>query len=282
MRDIDLLMQDIRCCDEVVMTEENKLEFTWECWFDVDAYFGTDTQHGDEVWLDFLTYWDRFSNEVTAFYVVNSDSKIERHEWKLTGEEQKFLRQKMEQYIGGLVKFYDDCDGKDNLAKWEIEEGKYFRLKTGFAGYSKYNGDIVSVVRPCDERDFVRADRFTSIYIVRTSDGSQLTVFDDELEKLYNRNEDCRYIISLTKIDDETYSVCCNEAVVAGKTRFLHNELGCSVKYEGGVIKVLRGWHIGTEDFSFEGDGYEWVLEKYHPGISYQLSEMLNARKDVA
>lgn len=44
------------------------------------------------------------------------------------------------------------------------------------------------------------------------------------------------------------------------------------------AIRVLSGWHIGTEDFEWDEDDkedYTWVLEKYHPGISKQLLEMI-------
>lgn len=116
MRDISLLTADIRCCDDVIRTDEDQLEFAWECWFDVDAYFGTNTQCSDDKWIDFMTYWGRYDNDITAIYVIDGDDGLEQHEWVLTDEEKAYLREKMEAYIGkSFVEYFDD--GEENLAE---------------------------------------------------------------------------------------------------------------------------------------------------------------------
>ena len=84
-----------------------------------------------------------------------------------------------------------------------------------------------------------------------------------------------QYEINLNKTDN-AYYMDCNTAIVDGKRKLLHNEIGCSFVYENGEIKVLSGWHIGTEDFEWaedEASEYEWVLEYYHPGITEQIKE---------
>lgn len=81
-----------------------------------------------------------------------------------------------------------------------------------------------------------------------------------------------QYEINLNKTDN-VYYMDCNTAIINGKRKLLHNEVGCSFLLEDGNIRVLSGWHIGTEDFEWtedEGD-FTWVLEKYHPGITEQL-----------
>ena len=84
------------------------------------------------------------------------------------------------------------------------------------------------------------------------------------------------YLINLNKTDN-AYYMDCNEAIIDGKRKLLHNEIGCGFVIEEGKIRVLHGWHIGTEDFEWtedEGD-YSWVLEQYHPGITDQLFKLV-------
>ena len=96
-----------------------------------------------------------------------------------------------------------------------------------------------------------------------------------------------KQVIKLNKTDN-AYYMDCNEAILEdGNRRLLHNEVGCSFIVDNGNIKVLSGWHIGTEDFDFD-EGDDWVLEHYHPGITEQLLEEVrkyekdNDKKGVA
>lgn len=85
------------------------------------------------------------------------------------------------------------------------------------------------------------------------------------------------YIINLNKTENAFY-MDCSEAIIDGEKKLLHNEVGCSFVMENDEIRVLNGWHIGTEDFEWteeEGD-YTWVLEQYHPGITEQLIKLVN------
>ena len=224
MRNINLLNADIRYCDDVLLTDDAELEFAWQCWFDVDLYFGVNTKNDDEKWIDFMTYWNKATDDITAIYVIDTKDGFEQHDWKLTDEEKAFLRKKMEAYIRkSFVDYYNECN-EDTFPSEQLSKNK----------------------------------------------------------ECYPANKDVCYIISMSEISSESgvyYSICCNEAVVDGKKKILHNEIGCSLEYENNHIKVLSGWHIGTEDFSWEDEGNDWVLEKYHPGISRQIVDMIESRK---
>ena len=114
-RKIKLIEQQINCVDEP-MIEEDYINFTWEMWFDVDAYFGTNTKNDSEAWINFYTNWSRRTNKIRAFFVYSSNNKQEEYNWTLTKEEEKFLRAKMEEYVGGsLQAFYDNEMGDDNI-----------------------------------------------------------------------------------------------------------------------------------------------------------------------
>ncbi len=90
-----------------------------------------------------------------------------------------------------------------------------------------------------------------------------------------------KYILGLEKNEDGSYSVECNTAIIDGQKQLLHNELSCTFTVADTSIHVTNGWHIGTEDFDLtEGD--DWVLEKYHPGITKQiLAEIPHADLDA-
>ena len=86
----------------------------------------------------------------------------------------------------------------------------------------------------------------------------------EDLKRIYNRTED-------------VYQIYCGTGIKNGKEMPLHNKIYCAFVIENGNIKVLSGWHIGTEDFDWKygEDDYTWVLEKYHPGITEQIKEMI-------
>ena len=84
-----------------------------------------------------------------------------------------------------------------------------------------------------------------------------------------------KYLINLYKVDN-IYHMECNTGIDNnGNKRFLHNEISCEFIINGNDLKVLSGWHIGTEDFEWNEEGYDWVLEEYHPGITEQIKTML-------
>lgn len=87
----------INCCDEIVFTDDGLLEFTWELWFDVDKYFGTNTKDDDSTWINFYTYLHN-DGHVTARFFIDSNDCSEEHEWPLTLEEENILSHKMQQH----------------------------------------------------------------------------------------------------------------------------------------------------------------------------------------
>ena len=88
------------------------------------------------------------------------------------------------------------------------------------------------------------------------------------------------YVLNLNKTGNAYYCDC-NEAIDSnGNKRLLHNEVGFSFLLVNGKMKLLGGWHIGTEDFEF-GEMEYWVLEHYHPGITEQVINKIKEIKEV-
>lgn len=105
MREIDITKQDIRCWDVLLPNEDNSaIEATYELWFDVDAYFGTNTKNDEVTWINFYTAWYPETDEIKAHYVVDREHGMEKHEWELTNEEKEFFKSKMEQYCHQIEK----------------------------------------------------------------------------------------------------------------------------------------------------------------------------------
>ena len=73
------------------------IEAVWELWFDVDRYFGTDTDSDDETWINFYTYWHS-NGRVTAMYEIDSEETTKVIDWPLTDKEEEFFLLKMEEY----------------------------------------------------------------------------------------------------------------------------------------------------------------------------------------
>ena len=112
------------------------------------------------------------------------------------------------------------------------------------------------------------------------------TLLNDMINGIPLPNDEMKYLIHINKIEDlkkkynrteDVYQIYCGTGIKNGKEMPLHNEIYCSFVIENGNIKVLSGWHIGTEDFEWEygEDDYTWVLEKYHPGITEQIKEII-------
>lgn len=95
-RQIDITKEDIRCCDEL-MVETEYIEATYELWLDVDKYFGTKTRNDDSAWINFYTAWYP-NGMIKAYYCLDTQSKSNFFDWRLTNEETEFFRQKMEDY----------------------------------------------------------------------------------------------------------------------------------------------------------------------------------------
>jgi hypothetical protein len=96
-RQIRLEDQDIRPIDMFVESETD-ITTSWEMWFDVDAYFGTDTKSDDSKWINFYTFYNYDTDRLSAMYEIDSDDGVEDFHWELTKSEEKFLRDKLENY----------------------------------------------------------------------------------------------------------------------------------------------------------------------------------------
>lgn len=96
-RQISLTGSELSCCDEIIFTEDGLLEFTWELWFDVDKYFGTDTKNKDATWINFYTYLHN-DGDITAKFFIDGPHCTETHDWPLTHEEKKLLAAKMQKH----------------------------------------------------------------------------------------------------------------------------------------------------------------------------------------
>lgn len=96
MRKIDITKQDIRCCDDFYMDENESVNIPYELWFDVDEYFGTNTKD-DGTWVNFYTFYNK-DGSITAVYEVDKDDGNESFDWELTEVEQVFFKSMMEIY----------------------------------------------------------------------------------------------------------------------------------------------------------------------------------------
>ena len=96
MREINILEQDIRCCDDLYV-DIDCINITYELWFDVDKYFGTNISKDDDTWINFYTYWYP-NGDIRAIYEIDTGCDITSYDWDLTNEEKQFFFNKMENY----------------------------------------------------------------------------------------------------------------------------------------------------------------------------------------
>ena len=95
---------------------------------------------------------------------------------------------------------------------------------------------------------------------------------------VYYTDNTVKYVICLHGDEDHGYFASCNEAIINGEKKLLHNEVDFDFKMEDGKMHIFGGSHIGTEDFDFseeEGDDCEHYIEFYHPGLLDQVKEMI-------
>lgn len=97
-RQIDIISENVKYTGELCMDlEKVTIEAVWELWFDVDRYFGTDTDSDDVTWINFYTYWHS-NGRVTAMYEIDSEETTKVIDWPLTDKEEEFFLLKMEEY----------------------------------------------------------------------------------------------------------------------------------------------------------------------------------------
>lgn len=98
-RQIDITQETVNCTDELqIDLEKGTIEATWELWMDVDKYFGVSTRHEDGTWINFYTTWHA-DGSITSVYAIDREKGNEVQEWELTQKEQKFILDKMEEYV---------------------------------------------------------------------------------------------------------------------------------------------------------------------------------------
>lgn len=100
MREIDIIKEDIRCCDDFDVYPNDSINITYELWFDVDKYFGTHT-HETSSWINFYTFFHK-DGRITAVYEIDCDDHTESFDWELTAEEECFFRNMMNKYCNNL------------------------------------------------------------------------------------------------------------------------------------------------------------------------------------
>lgn len=175
-RKIDITKQDIRCCGEISM-DENGIGVEYELWFDVDRYFGTDTDACEDTWINFYTFWK--VDGLHAKYYVESDTKSEEHVWRLTSEEEKFFLNKMEEYV-------QETEEMSLLEMWISTCLEEWSDETCFSFNSvKKEGDFIELSmqgdNPCGE------DWCEELTISEPeTKGELLNALTEELWRLYN------------------------------------------------------------------------------------------------
>lgn len=96
-RRVDITEKDIRCVDELLI-EDGCIEATYELWFDVDQYFGTDTNDDEDTWINFYTEWIPETGQVRAVVTVDSPMGTESTRFPLSCKEQEFFYRMMNAY----------------------------------------------------------------------------------------------------------------------------------------------------------------------------------------
>ena len=95
-RDI-LNKHNLRICDEIFV-EEDHINVTFELWFDVDKYFGTNIRNDADTWINF--YVDVYSpDKIKSFYVISSNTEDKDVSWTLTDNEKALILEIIEDKI---------------------------------------------------------------------------------------------------------------------------------------------------------------------------------------
>lgn len=116
-RQIELKPDDITAIDPEY--DETGISFYLETWFDVDKYFGTETEDDEDVWINFYVFWNPDTDKYKALYTINSPDGNEEFAWDLTDEDIKVIKSAIEDYakeeygdISGLIEDYHNVIGE--------------------------------------------------------------------------------------------------------------------------------------------------------------------------
>lgn len=104
MRKINLTKYDIECCDDIYVEPSEFANFTYELWFDVDEYFGTNIKDDEDKWINFYTSY-KADGSIVAEYFIDSNKGSEHFIWELTEDEKVLFKNMMEEYCEELY----DC-----------------------------------------------------------------------------------------------------------------------------------------------------------------------------
>ena len=119
-RKADITQSAVKCIDMEI--EPDGIQMQHETWFDVDAYFGTDTRDKPDVWVCFYTYWRPLTG-VWAVYEIETPKNAIRHDWALTKDEKAFFLKAMEKYCKketgkSLNGLWDSCNAPAERTNW--------------------------------------------------------------------------------------------------------------------------------------------------------------------
>lgn len=94
---IELNEDNIKAEDEILLEENNYYNVQYECWFDVDKYFGTNTNDDEDTWINFyVNFYPKLVDDnviwtLKPVVILNGKDTCEELDWKLTQEEETLL-----------------------------------------------------------------------------------------------------------------------------------------------------------------------------------------------
>lgn len=152
-RQLDVTKELVILSDGLNIEETDRtIDATYELWFDVDQYFGTNIRDIEDTWINFYTMYHPDSNDISAIYYISSDDSNDGFEWELTPEEKIFFLKKMEQesvshYGVALKQLWEQrnipiefcniqTDKKANSRYWDDIDGKCYELIQELSKYS--------------------------------------------------------------------------------------------------------------------------------------------------
>lgn len=115
-RQIELKADDIKAIDPEYYNDG--INFYLETWFDVDKYFGTETEDDENVWINFYVTWNPDTDTYKASYTIVSPDEDKEFSWELIDEDIKAIKSAIEDYakeefgdISGLIEDYHKVTG---------------------------------------------------------------------------------------------------------------------------------------------------------------------------
>lgn len=85
--------------------------------------------------------------------------------------------------------------------------------------------------------------------------------------------------LKINKLGDLYYVSTQNWIDTESVSHLNHNEIEFACKYKDGEFDIKGGWHIGTEDYSWEvGEGNDiglYTINHYHKGLLEQVKQVI-------